>query len=252
MSQNRVTGLASAFDAPATSSSPTPSAVSALASRFDAPPPSSSSDPQVSAKVSGIASRFGATVADVPAPTRKPGIPPTKLEKQEQRKSNPVVEEKPDFGKITKRFASGAANQKEAEKGEETPNTFAAAASAFRKREEEARPQVEGKVSASKRDFEGGKKATTRAKKEEQVSVPAETDKVVEEKPQGVGSIASMFERGATGSEKKDSGEGLVNKFESSAKIFTEEEKAALTGEEGSVKSRFADAAKLFGGGAGN
>lgn len=252
MSKNRITGLASSFEAPATSSSPAPSAVSALASRFDAPPPTSSSDPQVSEKVSGIASRFGATVADTAAPPRKPGTPSARFDKQEQSKANPVVEEKPDFGEITKRFASGGADQKEAAEGEEAPNMFAAAASAFRKREEEARPQTEGKVSAFKRDFKGGKKAATSAKKEKQVSVPAEMDKVVEEKRQSFGSIASRFESGATGSENKDGGEGLVNRFEESAKIFTGEEKATETGEEDSVKSRFADAAKLFGGGAGN
>lgn len=248
MSQNRVTGLASAFDAPAVPSSTVPSAVSALASRFDAPPSATSTDPQVSDKVSGIASRFGATVADVGATGRKPGTP-AKPVSQEPKKSDPVVEERPDFGEITKRFASGAAGDKEDDQGEEAPNMFAAAASAWGKREEEARTQSGRNVSAFKREFDGAKKAVGGAKKEEHV--PASVGEVVEEKAAGVGNIASRFEMGVKGNEKEDGGEGLGTRFDSATKIFAAEDKVPEEGEGGSIKSRFADAAKLFGGGSG-
>ncbi|CDF38856.1 unnamed protein product [Chondrus crispus] len=249
MSQKRLAGLASAFEGPSSKAPQAPSTVSSIASRFDASPASDSKEPKVSEKVSGIASQFGTTIADADASVRKKKISPKPAAKQPQ-KPDSVTDERPSFGEITKRFASGKAGLGTTAQSDQSPNMFAAAANAWGKREAEGKPKAEGKVTAFKREIENAKKSANKEREavKQQAQVPS--DKVVEEKAGGVGSIASRFESGAQEKAKQDEREPLVDRFQSATKIFAGEEKSEKEGADAeAVNSKFADAAKLFGGG---
>lgn len=194
MSHNRVTGLASAFDAPPPVQR-APSAVSALASRFDAPP-STSDEPKVSDRLSGIASRFGATVAD--APPARLGMPVSKKPAVKQAASPPSVKAdvetaKTDFSAISKRFASGRANERDEKAGVvEMPKMFSAAKDAFEKREEAARPPIEGKVSQFRSRIEKGRMEGGEKGKEEKRKGTEE--KGTEESGEQMESLSSRFQ----------------------------------------------------------
>lgn len=160
-----------------------------------------------------------------------------------------VVAERPDFGAISKRFASGGERKAEGQ-GEEPVDRFAAARDAFAKIEAGVRVKGEGVVSAVARGFEKGEMGGSKAKEEGKgkdggESKPAGEGKVVAEKPESVGNIASRFEGVTVAARKEDKEEAQVGGFESAAKVFgtdaAEEQQEAGGG-------RVADAAKVFGG----
>lgn len=211
MSQNRITGLASAFEAPQTASKPNaPSAVSTLASRFDAPAPAKPEQPKVSTKLSGIASRFGSTIADEPIGKKrgaasKPGTGPKMIPTRP-----PVIAEQPDFSAISRRFASGRMDLEDGTGGKDSEEggMFSKAKDAFKKREEEARTPVEGVVSQFRRNIERG---GTRGGQEETGGRVVEKGEVVEEE-----------KKGDVGEEEKE--ESLASRFQKAAKVFGGEE----------------------------
>lgn len=160
-----------------------------------------------------------------------------------------IVEEKPDFGAITKRFAEGVKGGQKTEDDEEEGGMFERAHSAFKKMEEGAKKPVEGKVSAFARGFDKGEMGKKKGVQnvDEKSAKESENGNVVEEKPQSVGNIASRFEGVSLTEKEKEPAKGeTMNRMESAAKLFGEKEENEDEQEEGG--SKFRDAAKIFGG----
>lgn len=253
--QNRVTGLTSAFESP--SDNPPPSAVSSLASQFETPT-STSTTPHLSNKLSGIANRFSTTVADMaaakaPRSRNQTPIKASTADAAKEQLVNPVVEERPDFSAITKRFALGEAGEIERKgEGEGKQNMFASARTAFAKIEEEGKARMEGRVSAVARGFEKGEMGRKEVERKHVVQEGGKVgveEKVVAEKANSVGNIAGRFEGVVHVRERNGGGEekelSLADKFENAARVFGKVGVEGKKGGEG-VDSRIADASKVF------
>lgn len=250
MSQNRVAGIASAFE-PASGAGPAPSAVSSIASRFDSPT-QTVSEPKVSEKLSDIASRFGTTVADVPAKGSR-SKPPPKDSPPASTAPPPIIAERPDFSAISRRFASGRANDPDADAVPSGPGMFASAKDAFQKIEAESRPPTEGLVSQFARDIEQGKHAAKDSPAPTRAEEPMQETRVVAEEMAGVGNIKSRFEgavgKAEEGTTEEDGAPTIENRFQSATKLF-EAEKPEPKESAPAPDSKFAAASKVFAGGA--
>lgn len=247
-----VSSLSSAYDA-ADPSNAAPSAVASLASRFDAPPPVTG-PPKVADKLSGIASTFGSTIdQDIPGrPPRRTPLKP-KTAPTPPPETNVVAEAPGRVGDVAARF-DGRFTPEEA-----APNAFASAHERFLRFEADTLPPAETRVS-------GIAKSINTADKESRAPPPGLPNKemVIAPPPPagtGVGVKVSVFESGTDADVKSSGGNGDVptttggNQFAEAAKRFAEAEKQDSkkaadpdAPPEDTAQSRFADAARLFGG----
>lgn len=265
-------GLSAVLDTSSSKDEKPPSAVSSIASQFNAAASKHDSideSKKVSDKVSDIATKFGKTVDETPPPKQyKSAAYVHKAHKATASKSldaNVISQSGGKVGDVMKRFANSEAPAGESAK----PSDFANAHSLFRRAEEaESRPS-ETRVSSFAKRIEVGATASFDSESSDRhvagVTRAFESKGATSLRTHGVpppnrpsGAPVSKPASGAR--EEEPVVDGLGKRFENAAKLFENgaandhqvglgpKGSAGESEDDASAQSRFADAAKVFGG----